>query len=373
MSGHNLMQAIARVNRVFKDKEGGLVIDYVGIARALKKAMSDYTVRDRKNYGDMDIAKTALPKFEEKLRVCGELFHGFDYADFIQEKSDDKQRADLITGGINFIMGKDEDAQKLFQKEALLLRQAKTLCQSLLDRNQRMESAFFEAVRVALSRISGPRKLSFKEINEQINEMLKQSIRSEGVINLFSDKNEEFSLFDPAFLEEVGKMKEKNLAAELLKKLLSEQITAYKRTNLVQAEKFSERMQRIMNAYRNGQLTNAEVIEELQKMAADIAQAHQEGEDLGLSQEELAFYDAITKPEAVKDFFSNDQLCEMTKELTDTLRKSRTIDWQKKDSARAQMRRMVKRLLKKYKYPPEGLEDAIKTVMSQCEMWTDAG
>jgi len=373
MGGHNLMQAIARVNRVFRDKEGGLVVDYVGIARALKEAMNDFTVRDRKNYGDMNIAKTALPKFAEKLRVCGELFHGFTYAAFLNEDSDDKLRADLIAGGINFIMGKDEDEQKIYQKEASLLRQAKTLCQSLLNREQRMESAFFEAVRVALSKISGPRKLSFKEINEQINEMLKQSIRSEGVINLFSDKNEEFSLFDPSFLEEVGKMKEKNLAAELLKKLLSEQIAAYQRTNLVQAEKFSERMQRIMNLYRNGQLTNAEVIEELRKMAADIAKAHEEGDSLGLTAEELAFYDAITKPEAVKDFFTNDQLREMTKELTDILRKSRTIDWQKKDSARAEMRRMVKRLLRKYKYPPEGLEDAIKVVMAQCEMWTDEG
>lgn len=236
-----------------------------------------------------------------------------------------------------------------------------------------MEAAYIEAVRVALNRISGPRKLSFKEINEQINEMLKQSIRSEGVINLFSDKNEEISLFDPAFLEEVGKMKEKNLAAELLKKLLSEQIAAYQRTNLVQAEKFSERMQRIMNLYRNGQLTNAEVIEELRKMASDIAKARQEGDELGLTQEELAFYDAITKPEAVKDFFSHDQLREMTKELTDAMRSSRTIDWQKKDSARAQMRKMVKRLLHKYKYPPEGLEDAVKTVIAQCEMWTDEG
>jgi len=373
MSKHNLMQAIARVNRVFKDKEGGLVVDYVGIARALKEAMNDYTVRDRKNYGDMDISKTALPKFEEKLRVCGELFHGFDYTAFILESSDDKLRADLIAGGINFIIGKNDDAQKLFQKEALLLRQAKTLCQSLLNKEQRMEAAYIEAVRVALSRISGPRKLSFKEINEQINEMLKQSIRSEGVINLFSDKNEEFSLFDPAFLEEVSKMKEKNLAAELLKKLLNEQIAAYQRTNLVQAEKFSERMQRIMNTYRNGQLTNAEVIEELRKMASDIAKARQEGDELGLSQEELAFYDAITKPEAVKDFFTNDQLCDMTKELTDTLQRSRTIDWQKKDSARAGMRVMVKRLLRKYEYPPEGLEDAIQIVMAQCEMWTDEG
>ena len=198
MSGHNLMQTIARVNWVFKYKEGDLVVDYVGIARALKAAMNDYTVRDRKNYGDMDISKTALPKFEEKLRVCGELFHGFDYTAFILENSDDKLRADLIAGGINFIIGKDEDAQKLFQKEASLLKQARTLCQSLLNR------------------IFGPRKLSFKEINELIDEMLKQGIHSEGIINLFSDKNEEFSLFDPAFLEEIGKMKEKNLAAELL-------------------------------------------------------------------------------------------------------------------------------------------------------------
>ncbi len=371
MNGHNLMQAIARVNRVFKDKEGGLVVDYVGIARALKEAMNDYTVRDRKNYGDMDIAKTALPKFEEKLRVCGELFHHFDYSAFLREESSDKVRADLITGGINFIMGQDENAQQLYQKEALLLRQAKTLCQSLLNYDQRMEAAFFEAVRVALSRISGPRKLSFKEINEQINEMLKQSIRSEGVINLFSDKNEEFSLFDPAFLEEVGRMKEKNLAAELLKKLLSEQISVFQRTNLVQAEKFSERMQRIMNSYRNGQLTNAEVIEELRKMADDIAKARQAGDDLGLSAEELAFYDAITKPEAVKDFYSHDQLRNLTKELAETLRKNRTIDWQKKDSARAGMRLMVKRLLRKYEYPPEGLEDAVITVIAQCEMWAD--
>ena len=373
MSGHNLMQAIARVNRVFRDKEGGLVVDYVGIARALKEAMNDYTVRDRKNYGDMDIARTALPKFAEKLRVCGELFHGFTYSAFLSENSDDKLRAGLITGGINFVMGKDEETQKLFQKEALLLRQARTLCQSLLNREQRMEAAYFEAVRAALNKISGPRKLSFKEINEQINEMLKQSIRSEGVINIFKDEDKNFSLFDPLFLEEIGKMKEKNLAAELIRKLLSEQIAVYQRTNLVQAEKFSERMLRIMNAYRNSQITNAQVIDELQKMAVDIQKAHQEGNALGLSPEEKAFYDAITKPEAIKDFYSNDQLREMTRELTDTLRKNRTIDWQKKDTARAKMRIMVKRLLNKYKYPPEGLDDAIKTVISQCEMWVDEG
>lgn len=372
MSGHNLMQAIARVNRVFGDKEGGLVVDYVGIARALKEAMNDYTVRDRKNYGDMDIAKTAMPKFIEKLEICGNLFHGFVYRAFIDETSSDRVRANLISGGINFILGKDENTQKSFAKEALLLKQARSLCQSLLNKEQRMEAAYFEAIRVALTRITGDRKFSFREINEQINELLKQSIRSEGVINLFADRGEDFSLFDEAFLEEIAKMKEKNLAAELLRKLLSEQIKIFQKTNLVQAEKFSERMQKLMNAYRNGQLTNAQVIDELRKMASDIGRAYSQGESLGLSREELAFYDAITKPEAVKDFYTNDQLRDMTKELTEEMRRSQTIDWQKKASAQAKMRIMVKRLLKKYKYPPEGMEDAIKTVMQQCELWADA-
>lgn len=371
MVGHNLMQAIARVNRVFRDKEGGLIVDYIGLARALKDAMNAYTNRDQKNYGEMNIAKTALPKFTEKLRVCRELFHRFDYSAFLSDACNDRQRADLIAAGINHVLGLPEEQKQLYLKEALLLHQAMTLCQSLVKRDQRMEAAYFEAIRVTLSRITGPRKISFREINRQINELLKQSIRSDGVINLFADKEESFSLFDPAFLEEIARMKGKNLAMELLRKLLSEQIELYKRTNLVQAEKFSERMARIMNAYRNGQITNAEVIDELRTMADDIGDAHRSGESLGLSPEELAFYDAITKPESVKDFYSNQQLCDMTRELTDALRGSRTIDWQKKESARAAMRLMVKKLLKKYKYPPEGVEDAVKVVIAQCELWAE--
>ena len=205
-----------------------------------------------------------------------------------------------------------------------------------------------------------------KEVNARINELLKHSIQSEGVINLFSDADTEFSLFDPKFLEEVARMKEKNLAVELLKKLLAEQVTLYRRTNVVKSEQFSQRMKELMNRYINGLITNEEVIAELMKMAQDIRQAHQLGEQLGLSQEELAFYDALTKPQAVKDFYSNEELVTLTRELTEALRKSRTIDWQKKEAARAGMRKMVKRLLRRYKYPPEGVEDAIQTVMSQC-------
>ncbi len=215
------------------------------------------------------------------------------------------------------------------------------------------------------------KKFTLPEVNERINELLKQSIKSEGVINLFSDVGKEFSLFDHKFLEEVANMKEKNLAVELLKKLIAEQVSIYRRTNLVKSEKFSEIIQSAMNRYLNGMLTNEEVIQELLKLAKDIAKANAEGEALGLNVEELAFYDALTKPQAIKDFYEHEELIAITKELTDLLRKNRTIDWQKKESARAGMRKLVKRLLKRHKYPPEGMEDAVQTVMSQCEVWTD--
>ena len=166
-------------------------------------------------------------------------------------------------------------------------------------------------------------------------------------------------------------MKERNLAVEILKKLLVEQVSLYRRTNLVKSEKFSERLAAAMKAYLNGMLTNEEVIAELLKMANEMASAHLEGNALGLNDEELAFYDALTHPEAVKDIYENEELVAMTRELADMLRKNRTIDWQKKEFARAGMRRMVKKLLRKYKYPPEGMEDAIATVVGQCEMWTD--
>ena len=166
-------------------------------------------------------------------------------------------------------------------------------------------------------------------------------------------------------------MKEKNLAVELLKKLIAEQIHIYRRTNVVQSEKFSVIIQETMNRYLNGMLTNEEVISELLKMAQQISQAKAAGDEMGLSEEELAFYDALTKPQAIKDFYENDELIAITKELTEALRKNKTVDWQKRESARAKMRMMIKKLLKKHKYPPEGMDDAVQTVMTQCELWTD--
>lgn len=373
MKGYNLMQAIARVNRVFQDKEGGLIVDYVGIASALKEAMNDYTARDRKNYGDTNVARVAYPKFHEKLAVCEDLFYGYDYSDFIH--GGNLARSKAISGAVNFIVavGKEED-RDMFLKKALILKQALSLCSSLAMEKERIEAAFFESVRVLVNRLANQgqgKKFSLTEINARINNLLKASIHSDGVINLFKDTGGKFSLFDPKFLEEISRMKEKNLAVELLKKLIAEQVVVYKHTNIVKSQKFSEILQKTMNHYLNGMLTNEQVIEEMLNLARQIRNAQKEGTKLGLTAEELAFYDALTKPQAIKDFYENSELIAITKELADTLRKNRTIDWQKRDSARAKMRMLIKRLLRRHRYPPDGMEDAVKTVMTQCELWAD--
>ncbi|MBR1598975.1 MAG: type I restriction endonuclease subunit R [Lachnospiraceae bacterium] len=373
MKGYNLMQAIARVNRVYRDKEGGLVVDYVGIASALREAMNDYTARDKKNYGDTDIAKVAEPKFLEKLSICRDLFHGYDYSKFME--GTELERSKTISGAVNFIVAVDKEREREdFLKEALMLRQSLSLCSSLVEENLRIEAAFFESVRVLVMRLMNNgegKKISLTAMNDRINALLEQSIKSNGVINLFSDVKGEFSLFDPHFLEEIGKMRERNLAVELLKKLISDQVIIYKKTNVVKSEKFSEIIQQAMNRYLNGMLTNEQVIEELLNLAKQIQAAQKEGEKLGLTADELAFYDALTKPQAIKDFYENEELIAITKELAEALRNNRTIDWQKRESARAKMRMMIKKLLKKHKYPPDGMDDAVQTVMLQCELWTD--
>ena len=370
MKGHNLMQAIARVNRVFPEKKGGLIVDYVGIASALKQAMQDYTRRDRQNFGDPDIKKTARVKFQEKLEICRDLLHGYDYTQFFEGTN--AERAKLITGCVNYLLDpKNEGNLKDYQRESQLLHNAETLCRSLLTRPEKLEVAFMDAVRVMLSRFTQKGKISKKEINDRIARLLEQSIQSTGVINLFEGKERDFSLFDEGFIEEIRKMKEKNIAVQLLEKLLKERIRKFERTNVVQSQKFSELMNRALSNYLKGMLTNEEVIEELLKMAAEIKKNEEEGNELGLTPDEKAFYDALSSPEGIREAYSAEEFIALTKELTEQLRINRTIDWNLKSSARAKMRVMVKRLLKKYKYPPEGQEKALETVMAQCDRWAD--
>jgi type I restriction enzyme R subunit len=266
---------------------------------------------------------------------------------------------------------KMEQKRKDFIKESQLLHNAVTLCRSLLSTEEKRKVAFFDAVRVLLIRYTQKGKLSKKEINERISELLQQSIQSDGVVNLFADVEREFSLFDEGFIDEIRKMKEKNIAVQLLEKLLKERIRNYERTNVVQSQKFSDLMNQALSNYLKGMLTNEEVIEELLKMAQAIKQDEEEGNELGLTPEEKAFYDALSSPEGIKEAYSNDAFIALTKALTEQLRKNRTIDWNKRDSARASMRRIIKRLLREYEYPPKGFEQALTTVMKQCEKWAE--
>lgn len=375
MSGHNLMQAIARVNRVFEandgeKKEGGLIVDYVGIAQALKAAMKQYTNRDQRRFGDPDITKTALQKWKEEIEICRDMLHGFSYTAFFEP--DNTKRALAITGGANFLSSPAKDqAKKNFMEHSAMLHNATTLCRSLLSDKQKAEVCYMDALRVMLLKLSQKGKVSRHEINERIGELLRQSVKTDGVINLFGDRKVEFSLFDEAFIQEIKNMKERNLAVELLKKLMKEKIKQQQKTNVIQSDLFSDMLNKSLSNYLKGLLTNEEVIEELLKMAEQMKHAEDEGNDLGLTPEEKAFYDALSTPEGVRQAYSDEEFVALTKELTETLRKNRTIDWNRKESARAKMRVMVKRLLKKYKYPPEGAQAALETVMRQCDHWAD--
>lgn len=370
MSGHNLMQAIARVNRVFPGKEGGLIVDYVGIAQALKSAMQQYTNRDRHRFGDPDIAKTALLKWREEMEVCRDQLHGFDYTGFFAQ--DNTKRAAAITAGANYLSASALlQKKKDFMEHSAPLHNATTLCRSLLDERQKTEVCYMDALRVMMLKLSQKGKISRHEINERIGDLLRQSVKTDGVINLFGDRQIEFSLFDEAFLQEVKNMKERNLAVELLTKLLKERIRQQKKTNITQSDLFSDMLSRSLSNYLKGLLTNEEVIQELLKMAQQMKHAEDEGNDLGLTSEEKAFYDALSTPEGVRQAYSDEEFVALTKELTEVLHTNRTIDWNRKESARAKMRVLVKRLLKKYKYPPEGAKKALETVMRQCDHWAD--
>jgi type I restriction enzyme R subunit len=370
MKGHNLMQAIARVNRVFKDKAGGVVVDYLGILESLKKALKQYTDSDKENTGIDTSAAVAV--MLEKLEILRDMLHGFNYSAYMGTSQAARIRA--ITGGMNFVLGMPEKEQKEFKLFATELAKAHSLCAATDEgKEAALEVSYFKAVKASLAKLDtkNTKKKSKKEIEARVKQMLERSIISEEVIDVFDTlgiKRPEISILSEEFLEEVRQIKHKNLAVEMLKKLLEGNIKSMEKRNLVKSEKFSEKLKKALNKYRNQAITNAEVIEELIRMAKEIKEMRDQESDLGLNKDEIAFYDALTADDAVKEFMDDETLKTIAHELTSAIKNNITIDWSVRKSAQAGMRRIIKRLLKKYDYPPKQAKQALAVVMRQAEL-----
>ncbi len=370
MKGHNLMQAIARVNRVFKDKQGGLVVDYIGIANELKAALKEYTASKGRGRPTVD-AHEAYAVLEEKLDVLRSLLHGFDYSDFLTGGHK------LLAGAANHVLGL-EDGKKRFADNALAMSKAFTLCCTLDEAKAvREEVAFLQAIKVLLTKreISAKKKTD-EERELAIRQIIGNAVVSGEVVDVFQavglDKPN-IGLLDDEFLAEVRNLPEKNLAVELLERLLEGEIKSKFASNLAQEKKFSELLDSVIKRYQNRSIETAQVIEELIEMAKKFAAASKRGDQLGLNDDELAFYDALANNESSVRELGDETLAKIAHELTQSLRQNVTVDWSNRDSVRAKLRLLVKRILRKYKYPPDQQEEAAQLVLAQaetlCEAW----
>ncbi|MFJ2492375.1 type I restriction endonuclease subunit R [Pseudomonas iridis] len=370
MKGHNLMQAIARVNRVFKDKQGGLVVDYIGIANELKAALKEYTGSKGKGRPTVD-AHEAYSVLEEKLDVLRSLLHGFDFSDFLTGGHK------LLAGAANHVLGL-EDGKKRFADTALAMSKAFTLCCTLDEAKAvREEVAFFQAIKVILiKREVSQQKKTDEERELAIRQIIGNAVVSGDVVDIFEavglDKPN-IGLLDDAFLAEVRNLPEKNLAVELLERLLEGEIKSRYSTNLAQEKKFSELLANVIKRYQNRSIETAQVIEELIEMAKKFAAASQRGGTLGLNDDELAFYDALANNEASVRELGDEILAKIAHELTASLRANVSVDWSSRESVRARLRILVRRILRKYKYPPDQAEEAAQLILNQaetlCEAW----
>ncbi|MFQ2017303.1 type I restriction endonuclease subunit R [Aeromonas veronii] len=370
MKGHNLMQAIARVNRVFKDKQGGLVVDYIGIANELKSAIKEYTASRGRGRPTVD-AREAYAVLEEKLDVLRSMLHGFDYSDYLTGGHK------LLARAADFILGL-EDGKKRFADNALAMSKAFTLCCTLDEAKAvREEVAFLQAVKVMLTKKEVTRKKKTDEERDlAIRQIIGNAVVSGDVVDVFEavglDKPN-IGLLDDEFLAEVRNLPERNLAVELLERLLEGEIKAKFATNLSQEKKFSEMLTKVIQRYQNRSIETAQVIEELIDMAKKFAAVSKRGQALGLNDDELAFYDALANNEASVRELGDEILAKIAHELTASLRRSVTVDWSSRESVRARLRLLVKRILRKYKYPPDQQEEAAQLVLAQaeslCEVW----
>ena len=369
MKGHNLMQAIARVNRVFKDKPGGLVVDYIGIANELKSALKEYTASRGRGRPTVDAAE-AYAVLEEKLDILRAMLHGFDYSDFARAGHK------LLAGAADFVLGQKE-GKKRFADTALAMSKAFSLCCTLDEAKAvREEVAFLQAVKVILTKKDLSRKKRSDEEKElAIRQIIGSAVVSGEVVDVFEavglDKPN-IGILDDEFLAEVRNLPERNLAVELLERLLEGEIRSRFATNVVQERKFSELLANVVKRYQNRAIETAQVIEELIDMAKKFRAAANRGEELGLSNDEVRFYDALANNESAVRELSDETLKKIAHELTENLRQNVTVDWSARESVRAKLRLMVKRILRKYKYPPDQQEGAVELVLRQAEALGEA-
>lgn len=373
MRGHNLMQAIARVNRVFKDKPGGLIVDYIGIADSLKEALKQYTESDRENTGiDTSIAVDIML---EKFEVIQDMLYKHDYEKFLSDKPSERMR--VITETMDFVIGLGDEDKKHFIKTVTELAKAFALCSTEPEAQElNAEIGFFKAVKSGLMKLipSGSGKKTSAQVDEQLNQLISKSIISEEVVDVYETlglDNPDISILSDQFLEDVRVLPQKNLAVELLNKLLQGKIKAVQKTNLVKAKKFSEMLESAVNQYNKRAIETSKVIEELIELAKEMNDSYKAGENHGMIQEEVAFYDALASHDTAEEVLGDEVLRAIAHELTKSIKENMSIDWNLRESARAKMRITVRRLLKKYGYPPDLQKMAVETVVRQAELMAE--
>ena len=368
MRGHGLMQAVARVNRVFRDKPGGLIVDYLGLAHELKRALATYTESGGTGRTTLDQSQ-AVAVMREKYEVCCGLFHGFDHSAWIDGTP--AERVGLLPGAQEHILAQENGKERC-------LRAVRELSQAFalaVPHDEAIEIrddvAFFQAVRSVLAKRAAGTARPEEELDYAIRQIVSRSVASEGVVDIFAAaglEKPDISILSEEFLAEVQGMKQRNLAVELLQKLLKGELAVRRRRNVVQARSFAEMLEQTVHRYVNRAIEAAQVIEELIQLARDMREANARGEALGLSEEELAFYDALETNDSAVQVLGDETLRDIARELVDTVRRNVRIDWTIRENVRANLRRLVKRVLRKHGYPPDKQEQATQTVLEQAAL-----
>ncbi|SDH42616.1 type I restriction endonuclease subunit R [Desulfosporosinus hippei] len=370
MQSHNLMQAIARVNRVFREKQGGLIVDYIGIAEKLKEALSQYTESDKKTTGvDTEIASQVLL---EKYDLIKEMLHGHDYSKFFNGKPSEKMQA--IVGTMDFIIELREDRKNDYINLVTELARAYSLCATTdIAERLNMEVGFHKAVKASIVKIiaDDDKKKTTSQLDSELNQLISKSISSNEVVDILASvglNKPNIAILSDEFLEEIKGMKQRNLAVELLNKLLKGNIRSFSKRNLIQSKKFSELLEASIRKYQNRTIETTQVIMELIELAKEITEAEKRGESTGLTSDELAFYDALADNESACEIMGDEVLKQIARDLTQAIKKNISVDWSIRESVQAKMKMIIKRLLKKYGYPPDKTPRAVEIIMEQTKL-----